>query len=724
MRTLAHPPQNGIAPSAAHDSGSPPAMHSPGIGIDFERLFHLILSRWWVIALCLLLGIGATLAYLATAQKIYAARTVIQVEQRDRRVLKIDEVAPIDLMSLETLKTYEQALASRTLLLKVAKLNGLDKVKGFGLDDLGQPVGEERLASRMSDAVSVKLRRGTRLIDITVEDVDPARARTVADSLVAEFLRQGFAEKVAVTKEANAFLLTEAEKFKIKLQKSEQDLQAYREKYQSVSLEDRQNITVERLKEISTQVTLARGMRLKLEADIASLGALKTGSSEDLLKIPSIAALPEIAEIRRMLLEKEAELGVLQKRYLERHPKHIAAVSLIRELQNSLQSALSTAGEKLQRSYAAARETELRFEEALKEQEKEALELNKLSIPYNVLEREVESDRAMFQSVLARAKETSVSQNIDSTPIRIVEEAILPQLPIKPQRMKLLAMALIGSCGLGLGIILGLDQLNQSFRGVDDLETVLGAAVLAVIQKLDTPSEGPLLPAEGTGARSAEGFRALRASISLGAHTRDARSFLFTSSSPGEGKSFCSANFAGVLAQLGHKTVLIDADLRRPVVASRFALRGAGLTDLLKGNVTIEEALQETADQNLCVLTAGSYSETPSELLGNGRFPVLLSQLLERFDRVVVDSAPVNAVSDTLIIASTLDATCLVVHAEKTHRRGVIRAKRLLDRAQARIAGVVFNQVNERGSSYYYGYSGYGENYSATPPIEEARLKA
>ena len=267
--------------------------------------------------------------------------------------------------------------------------------------------------------MNVKLRRGTRLIDITVDDKDPKRAKQLAESMVKEFVNQSFEQELGLSETASDYLRQEADRLKAKLQGAEQAVQIFRETHNAVSLEDKQNIIVEKLKDLNLKVTEAKSERLKLEADVATIKQGKAKTPDELLMLPSVAALPVVASLRQELADRES-------RY--------KAEGQLRGLQDSLNRTVINASNMVIKSYEAAKSTEAKLTTALQEQEQAALELNKIAIPYNALVREVETDRALYESVLTRMKVTNVAKGIWENNIRVIETPFVAARPAKPRK--------------------------------------------------------------------------------------------------------------------------------------------------------------------------------------------------------------------------------------------------------------------------------------------------
>jgi capsular exopolysaccharide synthesis family protein len=365
----------------------------------------------------------------------------------------------------------------------------------------------------------------------------------------------------------------------------------------------------------------------------------------------------------------------------------------------------------LSASFRTAQQTEAEFAKAVVDQEKRALDLNQKAIEYNVLAREMESNKAMYESVLTRLKEMDVTKELEQTPLRIVEPAYAYG-PVRPDKRKILTSGILGGLLLGLGVAIGLSMLDTSVKTVDEAEQLLGLPVLAAIPKWkgehtgdDTSANLPIV-SDPHGA-IAESFRSLRSALSLLGREEKRRTFLFTSAVPSEGKSFTASNYAITCAQLGLTTLLIDADLRRPSLSNLFfnAAKKPGLSDCLAGQAQLEEAIVDSNIDKLRLLTAGSTAPNPAELLASNEFAQIVQQALLTYDRVIIDTAPINAVSDTLILAPHVQSICMVVRAGTTPRAAVLRAVKMLTDIQCKPVGTILNRLPQRhGAGYYYYY--------------------
>ena len=704
-------------------SPSAPSSGSP----DFSRVLQIVFRRFWLIVFCMLLTVGGGVFYVLHAKRLYTASTTVQVEQIARRPVNFRSTEPDDNEDnrpAEVLKTFEQTLGSGTLLVRVARANHLldrpefrPKVPG------GPPLTDGEIAERMWSKVSVKLRAGTRLIDISVDDVDPVMTCQLANSMVQEYNQQTLEQIADVTRGTNSFLRGEEQRLRTELEASETALAKYRAQNQAVSLDKEQNIVVEKLKEINQQVTDAKGKRLALEGDVNKIQALGTADPERLLTLASIASVPEVAGLRRQINEKEGDFAAIKQRYMYKHIKYIEAESALQKLHAALDAEVLKAADQVTRTYQGLQDTEDKLGTALHEQEQRALQLDTTAIPYAALQRQVDSSRALYESVLARQKETALEQ-FSPYNLRVVEKPVVPVRPSKPSRLKIVAAAAAAGLLLGLGIIFVLELFNHTFQTVDQAEQVLHLPLLATVPETKAARQGMArgLPGPAVDPRQREAFRTLHTTLITMPRGKEARSFLFTSAVPNEGKSFCSLNFAIGLAEHGCHTLLINADLRRPyrfdaILRSKGEI---GLSDYLKGTVPLAQAVHETNVPGLFFCPAGGQKDNPTNLLSGARFAELLAGAQKVFDRIVIDTPPINAVSDCLLLAPQVDSVCLVVRALSTPIKAVWRAGRLLTMAHVTPVGFVLNRMPvgmaAKYTHYYYGAEYLQEERAQTRP--------
>ncbi len=496
-------------------------------------------------------------------------------------------------------------------------------------------------------------------------------------------------------------------------------------------------------------MTSAKTDRVRLESELRQIE--QVGDNIDaLLAIPSIANAPVVTDRRKDAAQLESAVASLAQPYKSKHPKMMTARAALSEAQDALKRAVLAQPAVLRNVLQQARAAETSLGSAASDQEKAAFALNKAAIGYQELARQAETDRALYESVLRQIKETNLTKDVKTTAVSIAEHATMPYQPASPQPMKAVMLGLLGGLAAGLAFVYGADVLDRSLKTVDQTESFLGLPVLAAVPerttaKKDKTEEGPSdrattyrLVAEAPEGPVAESFRNLRASLSLLGPEVERKVFLFTSALPAEGKSFTCANYALALAQQGYRVLLIDGDLRRPNLEKIFsdradkraATRPPGVVDYLVGETGLEEAIIRVAASEvdvaksrvnaekkfttatggqLSILPGGRRAPNPAELLSGHSFGELVAEAARLYDRVVIDSAPLLAVSDTLLMTPHVQTVSLVVRAAKTPRNAVLRAISLLATASARPAGVILNRLpHRRGAGYYYYYASHG----------------
>ncbi len=698
------------------------------LSADARMFFRLVLERKWMILAILGVCVAAALFYLSKAPRIYEATTTIEIDSEQQKRIKPEGSRGDEKTTEELLKTIEQKIVNPALITALLHHPELENDPAF-LSEVPRPADEGELRGALENRISTQIRAGTQLIDIMVQDRIPAMAQKLTRLTVEAFISVSAESTAQVSQSANAYLKGEAERLKTALAKSERKLQEYREQHQAVSLEEKQNIIGERLKELNAKVTTAKAERLKLAADLAQVEQLSGEPPEHLLALTSIAGSGAVQELKKTISEKEAELASIRQRYKEEHPRYIEAESRVAELNAALVKAIQKAAIQLHTAHEAANATEQSLERALHGQETLALELSGIAIPYQELVREVESDRGLYDSVLAHMKETDVSQGVSKYAVGVVAPASLPSWPIKPNKRAILLLAIGAGLAIGLTLALGLHLLDDTFKTVDQAEAALGLRSLSAIPTRRKKPLGQVRRylVEKPQSAITEAFRTLRTALLFTGSPGGYRCLLFTSAIPGEGKSFCASNYAVALALQGHKTLLIDADLRLPSIGMAFfgTEELPGLGDLLSGQADIAKATYPTDIANLSVLPAGTRAALPTELIGGADLPAFINSALSRFDRVVIDTAPVHAVSETLLLTPHADAVCLVVHAAKTPTAAVKRALEKVRESGANVIGFVLNGLPPRSGGFYYHYHapGYGKDEVYGASAERPRTK-
>jgi succinoglycan biosynthesis transport protein ExoP len=690
---------------------SSPSRRDGGV-LDPWSLIYFFQDHAFVLTLSTLLGLTLSVAYLWWAPRVYSSRAVLEVASDDRPFGEPNRQAASDAASASLLKTVEQTIASPAVLGRVITANQLADDPAFGANSLPMT----KVISLLDERVSVNLIRGTRLIAVEVEDPSPAQAQKLTRSLLDEFFSQSMENRRSESVAAREFLQAEVKRTGDKLKDSEQRLQRYREQYDAMALADRQNLVIDRLRHLTEQVSAARNTRMALEAEKDQVtAALNSNNPAELLNLNRIAERTEVIDLRKQLDANASTIAQYAERYRDKHPLMLQARRQQEEIKVLLNNAVRSVAESLLRAYQAAQATEESLQQELARQQQAAIELDRVAIDYRNLEREVQSDAALYQQLLARDKETDVTRNFIAEQkfsggrIQVVGAPLMPSDPIRPVWKLVLAAGLLGGGALGTGIALLRRAFDNSVPSVDVAEALLGVNTLVVV-----PQSKRLRFRRGKasllqpGSPDAEMFRSLRTTMALRQEAGGPRAMMFTSALPGEGKSFCASNYAMVVAHSGQRTLLIDGDLRRPVLRYAFGrcTEKPGLTECLKDPARFGAVIDDTPIKNLYLLGNSFGTPHSAELLANGNLPRILELGLAQFDRVIIDTAPVAVVSDALYFARHVPAICLVVLAARTPRRIVRRVcSQLQEVAGQSLIGVVLNQIrrdHNAGHHYYY----------------------
>jgi capsular exopolysaccharide synthesis family protein len=366
--------------------------------------------------------------------------------------------------------------------------------------------------------------------------------------------------------------------------------------------------------------------------------------------------------------------------------------------------------ESVHAEYMAALAQERSLVGALEGQKTEALGLNRKGIEYTVLQREAESNRQVYESLLQRTKETGISGELKTSNIRVVDAAEVPTYPVLPRRGHDLMIALLAGSVLALGLVFLFEYLDNRIKSPQELRAHLNLAFLGMIPKID--DSGPTLLSDAVPAAFGEAIRAVRTNVLFSSADEGVRTVVVTSAGPGEGKSLFASNLSVSLAQAGQRVLHIDADMRRPRVHDIFDVsQEPGLSNLLVGDCKPSEAVRKTAVQSLCVLPAGMIPPNPAELLGSKRCTEYLATLGEHFDWVVIDSPPVLAVADASVLANGASGVIFVVGADQTTRHTARAAVDQLNAVQAHLIGAVLNRADVQRNPYYYA-AYYRKEYS------------
>jgi succinoglycan biosynthesis transport protein ExoP len=674
---------------------------------DWREVLAIIIERVWIGVAVVGAAFLFTLIQVKRETPYFRSSAVLLVEAQIPRLLNYQDVVSFNMRNLEYFNTIIKTLHSRQIMELAVQKSGLIGNAAF----FPQAKTLEEKAAAALQLVSITPVEKSRLIDISVEYHDPRIASDLANAVAQAYIQADLDDRMKASMQAVDWLRERSVEYREKLEIGLNELQLYRESTQSVSLEEDQNIVIAKLKALNATLTEAQTQRIDAETRWQAIDA-QLKRDVPMIEIAAQLNDASVAESLSLLQTQERRVSELQQRYKSGYPDLQNALILRAQLEEKFRETCNRAVNTLKRNYEMLMEREANLLAALKEQEKEAFELDRKLVRYNDLKRNVEADQEIYQSVISRMKEANISGSLPGEIIRIAEEARPAAKPFRPQVVRSLVRGFFFGIAGGLLVIFILYNADHRFRRNEEVERALDVPVLATLPLIDanTIHERGMIAHLNQGGEVAESFRTLRASLMINPATRDTRVMLVTSAQSGEGKSLISTNLAISFAQDGKKTLLIGADLRRPVLAKVFgvAQEVAGLSSYLKGEIDWRDALLKQDIPNLSVLPSGKIPSHPSELLGNRRLSDFMKEARQEFNRIIIDAPPVLGVSDSLMLLGQAEGVLFVVRYAVTHSLGATHAMKKVTDSGTPCLGAIMNSVNLNSFSNYYYYRRYG----------------
>jgi len=680
-----------------------------------DRLQSLYRYRWISATVLVVVVVGALL-YARTQTPMYRATARLLIELEDERSLAMEGVG-LTTSSWDYYQdpepyyqTQYRILSGRDLATRVVGALGTDRLQVLA-NRPQEPVEAGELAAVVLGHVSVTPIKASNLVDVSFVDRSPELAAEVVNTLAVQYVEQNFDLRQQNMARSLEWLGDELVRQKRLVETSERAMAEYREREDALSLEDRQNIVIDRLNRLNEAATDARAGRAQKESLYRQVDALGGSVSADTL--PEIFQNEFIQSIRLQLAALDRQKAQLSERYGDKHPEILTVDAQIADTTRHLRLEVSRAVEAIRQDYEAARLEEGSLAQELEVQKDLASDLDRKSVAYTVLQRDAESNRELYLSLLRREKELQVLANSRGNNVRLVEAAAVPLAPFSPDMRRSAILATLVGVLLAVGLAVGLDHLDDTVRTPEDVTRKLGLPFLGMIPAVRAPRGQPVLSGPSD---FAEAIRSLRTALALNTTGPGTAVVLVASAQPLEGKTTTACNLATALAHGGARVLLVDADMRRPGVHAALGLEnGSGLSELLRGEAQLTQVVRRLADPDLWVLSAGHAPPNPSELLASGRMHAFMSQAKDGpFDWVIVDTPPILAVTDASILARWASSVTFVVGSEMTRRRLAERALETLAIGRPPFVGAVLNRVDVRHNRYYYAQQyGYGSYLTA-----------
>ena len=707
--------------------------------LDYVRVLYR--RRWLAVTVFLVVALSV-IVYTFTATPIYEARVKILIESDTPNFVNFQQVIEEGQAQANYYQTQYDILESRALARRtletaqlwkhprfageneneqtfsirrtlsgsvsfviswVADVFGLAAASVPGVPEDDESFVQSRAIDTFLGDLQVAPMRNSRIVDLTFRSPDPRLATDVVNALALAYIDQNLEFKFAQSIEASDWLAERLAEQRQEVERSEVALQRYREENDGVSLDERQDIVVQKLADLAAAVTRAETERIAKEASHEQLRAIQT-DPEALDTFPAILSNGFIQQQKGELAALQRQQAELAESLGDRHPDMIKIRSAIQNTEAQVDREIANVVRSVRMEFLTAQAQEQSLVAALDAQKSEALALNLKGIDYGVLLREAESNRELYESLLRQAKQTGVSGELRTSNIRVVDAAELPDSPVNRGKAFNL-LGILGGMFAAVGLVFFLDYMDDRISTPDEIKTHLGLPMLGMVPMIPPKESGKTSPlvCNSVPANFVEAFDSVRTSLLFSSADEGIRSVVVTSTGPGEGKSVVASNVAVSLGLAGQRVLLIDADLRRSNLHVIFGQHEEpGLSNLLVGKAMANDTIRRTTVQGVWVLTAGTTSPNPVALLGSRSFKDLLANLDEHFDWVVIDTPPVMAVADASVVAHAVSSVVFVVGSEMTSRRAAQFALERLENSSARCVGVVLNRVDLNRNAYYY----------------------
>ena len=728
--------------------------------IDLRQYLGVLIKRRWIIITIFTVLVLTVAVNTFTAIPIYQATARIVIEKENPNLVSIQEVMAVDSTGTDYYQTQYKIIESRAVAREVIRqldLNNspeffpqpkdtvISNIKGWIRDALttakawiksllkteedkdganaraqDNDSADSELVSVFIDRIDVSPIRNSRLVDVSAEAKDPIMAARMANQLVKAYIGKNLETKLLAAKDAVQWLGERVSDERKKVEAAEKALLRYKEENQIITgfSSDAENITAQKLAELNVQVVEAESKRV--EAETRYHQALTLKNSPDMLdSIPEVLSNDLVKEIKKMEVTLYNRMSELSKKYGRNHPQMVAIESELADLKKRKALEAKRVVNSLKNEYKLALAREESLKHSLSKQKTESLKFNKKAVQFGVLQRETESSKHMYELLIKRFKETSLTEEMKTGNIRIIDKAEVPRLPVKPKKKRNLLLAVIVGLSLGVGLAFFLEYLDNTIKLPEEIKEHLKIPYLGPVPAFTPDGNQSTVPVDlvtihSPKSTASESYRGIRTGILFSSADTTPQVIMVTSAGPREGKTVSSANLSVCMANAGSRTLLVDGDMRRPRVHKVFDMdRNIGLSSILVGTESPEHAIVASGIQGLDILPVGPIPPNPSEIIGSKKMKLFLNDLRKEYARIIIDSPPISAVTDAVALAQMVDTTLLVIRAGITPRQIIQNSLEQLSAVNANVLGAILNAVSVGRDSYYYYqyyYYYYGED--------------
>jgi polysaccharide biosynthesis transport protein len=717
-------------------------------GRSLHEYLHVLLKRkWWVISTFLTIFLAVTLFTLLRTPIFRTSATLQITQDNPGSQVSVDDKLS-KLTGNDSLEKFQQTqykiLHSESLASRVIQTLNLKGHPDFkGIQEKNPDKSETDVEGLMIKAFLEKMEitpvSNTYLVEVSFQSPDKAMARRVVNVIADEYMYLSIDRRNESFALVRKWLDKQLGAMAGKVQEAQKKLYKFGQQTDIYTLEDKDNVVVQKFIDLSGLLTKAQAEKMAKEAQYQQIKAKGPDA-------PLIVNNPLVAALRQQVVAEHAKVSAMQKVFRGDHPDLQAERANLAELRIRLQAEVQRLQESVKADYEAANRTENLLNDSLTAQKGQMVKLQDNLADFQILKRDAQTNEQLYQALLARVKEASIAGTMVPSNIAVIDPGRLPDKPFKPKTSRDLALAVVLGLTLGVGLAFVLEHLDDSIKSLDDLEKACSLPSLGILPLIATNSKRAISRKEKSGllgvmrnfprihrsrpsvldagdmdlivfkhpkSQLTEALQHVYSSIMLSVSGRPPCAIIVTSPNPGEGKSTIASNLAQSCAQNERQVILIDCDLRKPRLHRIFQLASQpGLTNYLTGSATIEEILRPTVVPNLTIITGGATPPNPGNLLNSDIFKELLTQLREQYRHIIIDTPPVLGFADARFVSQLVDGVLLVTKYGSTHKSAGRLAQQLL--SQAPVLGVVLNSVGVHGQTYggYYYYYNHYKYYS------------
>jgi capsular exopolysaccharide synthesis family protein len=678
---------------------------------SFKDYFLMFRERIWYLIVAFFIIFSGSILYTFNKTKVYTAAATVQLLRDDPSALgDTVEMEQNQIRSAEDLNTQISLLESATIIQGVEQRLQDDMRKRFMAPytdalSLSGPLSPTEVLGRNRRIIPERM---SLMINIAYSHPDPIVAAEVANLFAKEFIDYNLKLNIDGSMKAVEDLRIRADQQKERVEELEYKLADYREENDAVSLDSQENIAREQLARLNQIKLDNKNVLDNFETRWNLIESYKR-EGRDLWELSFIAEQERVANLLSKISDAKINISSLSKRYRDKHPVMVQQLQTLQEAEMELSTAVKNAVDKV---YAGYSEAQNNFEVASKrlaEKEQELIQLSKTRVEFNSLMRDLEVQQNFFQALNQRMTTEKAQVNLKNPNARVVDEAFPPSddNPSSPNVVMNLAAGFFGGIAVGTALVFAVAFLDDRVKSAFDIEGTIGLPMLGVvprIKKLDSNTKAQAV-ASNVDRHVTETFRTIHSALKLSDESKNAKVIITTSTVPGEGKSFISSNMALTYANHGEKTLLLDGDLRLPNVARSLQLENErGLLTFMDGEAELDDVLVKEVYPNLDVLPSGGKSKNPTQVLNSSTFESMLADLRDRYDRIIIDTPPLAAVSDALNLLPLVDGILYVIKFNTVKRKTAVVNVRRLWESNTPVFGAILNNITSSLSSYYYSH--------------------